>query len=131
MHKNFSMIEKIANDLVEIGRQQAILLCAPPASEVELRKKIDELLIHRKIYEAAMRDIITKSELANLILAHFQTLICKEAGVAEPPELIDYEELSKKIIKIVYWWTLGLYIRKSGTSKFLNIKNVLKLSIHE
>jgi predicted ATPase len=96
-------IEKITNDLVEIGRQQAILLCAPPASEVEIRKKIDELLIHRKVYEAAMRNIITRSELANLILAHFQTLICKEAGVAEPSELIDYEELSKKIIKIVYW----------------------------
>jgi hypothetical protein len=62
-----------------MGKEQAEKFSLPPVDSSELRNKIVELLIKRGNYECAVKGIITKNELANLILAHLQAFICKKA----------------------------------------------------
>jgi hypothetical protein len=94
-------VERLISSLILIGKEQAELLSLPPVDDSELRIKIYELLIERRSYECAMKGIITKNELANLILAHFQTFICNKAEVHEPSILPEYSGLVNKIIGLV------------------------------
>jgi len=93
--------ERLIRGLILIGKEQAEILSLPPVDNSELRKKIVDLLIERGNYECAMRGIITKNELANLIVAHFQTFICRQAEVKEPLVLPEYSGLVNKIIDLV------------------------------
>ena len=95
-------IEKITKNLIMIGNEQAYNLSLPKVPYIDLKNKIKELLIDRNVYKSAIKGIITKSEMANLILAHFQTLICENANTQEPSNLPEYSELADKIIKTVY-----------------------------
>ena len=74
-------IERLISGLILIGREQAEILSLPSVENDKLRGKIVELLIERGNYECAKHGIITKDELANLILAHFQTFLCNNAKV--------------------------------------------------
>ena len=94
-------IERLISGLILMGKEQAERLSLPPVDDSELRIKIDELLIERGNYECAMTGIITKNELANLILAHFQTFICNKAEVQEPSTLPEYSGLVNKIIDLL------------------------------
>ena len=95
-------VDAIIGGLVSIGNRMAERLSLPPVKQSSLRRKIKELLIDRDNYEIAMKGIITKDELANLILAHLQQFLCNEAGVKEPSELPNYIDLHRKIIEVVF-----------------------------
>lgn len=94
-------LERLISGLIPIGKERAEKLSLPPVDDIELRIKINEILIERGNYEGAMKGIITKNELANLLLAHFQTFICNKAKVREPLILPEYSDLVYKIIDLV------------------------------
>ena len=94
-------IERLISGLILVGKEQAERLSLPPVDDSEFGIKIFELLIERGNYECAKKGIITKNELANLILSRFQTYICNKAEVQEPSILPEYSGLVNKIIDLV------------------------------
>ena len=80
--------------LIACGQKLAVTLGLVIPENIKFKQKINEILIEREIYLAAEQKIITEEETATLLLQHFQTLICKEAGVCESQlTFVEYNDL--------------------------------------
>ena len=82
--------------LIDAGVMLAGRLSLPPPSREEYQKKIEEIFFERKNYEGALQGLITHREAVNLIIQHFQTLICRLAGAEEPSTAYDVEDIVNK-----------------------------------
>lgn len=91
----------MVDGLLQIGVVQASILELSPVNGSELRKKIEEILVEREAYVSLKQGLITKNEFANLILDHFQTLLCRHAGVDEPKIVPNYVGLVDKILELI------------------------------
>ena len=90
------------NKLIKCGKYLANLHSLPvPADEIFIAK-IDEILIKRESYNGALDGIITKEEMATLVLQHFQTLLCHNAGISESTLTKEWDELVALTIEALF-----------------------------
>ena len=89
-------------ELVKCGNKLAAQLNLPEPPESELRSKISEILVERNNYNGAIEGLITKDEIASLVLQHFQTLICSHANVSESKVNISWESVIPDTIEALF-----------------------------
>lgn len=99
-------IERLVAELTAVCKWQAETLSLAAPDGAEIRQKILELLVERQYYSAAMEGLLTKPEIANVIMAHFETLIWRSAGApgrGRHEELPSrYDDIAEKIVEIIY-----------------------------
>lgn len=99
-------IERLVAELTAVCEWQAETLSLAAPEGAEIRQKVLELLVERQYYRGAMQGLLTKREIASVLMQHFQTLICRSAGVPEPgrhEELPSrYDDIAQKIVEIIY-----------------------------
>lgn len=99
-------IERLVTELTAVCEWQAETLSLAAPEGAEVRRKVLELLVEREYYRAAMEGLLTKPEIANVIMAHFETLIWRSAGVpgrGRHEELPSrYDDIAEKVIEIIY-----------------------------
>ncbi|MEP1857427.1 MAG: hypothetical protein ABJI60_06490 [Kangiellaceae bacterium] len=74
-------------ELLECGVSLAEELGMEVPPREMFNSKIDEVLFERENYECAKSGLITNDELVNLVIAHFQTLVCNNSYADKPSEL--------------------------------------------
>ena len=84
-------------ELIQCGKKLASHLGLPKPSDKELSDKICEILIERENYSYAKEGLLTQEETASLLLQHFQTLICRVAGISEAELTIDWSGLVPEV----------------------------------
>ena len=96
------IIEPNIEKLVECGLLLAERLSLPSPADSEFRNKITEILYERDNYEAAVEGIITKGEMATLLMQHFQTLICRLAESEAPGKPFECDDIEKLMVKAIF-----------------------------
>ena len=83
--------------LLDCAKELSERLDLPLPEKHILLEKIDELLEGRENYLALQNNLITTNECANLLLGHFQTLICNNSSAEEPQKHPVSQSLIKKV----------------------------------
>ena len=99
-------IERLVAELTAVCEWQAETLSLAAPERAEIGRKVLELLVEREYYGAAMEGLLTIPEIASVIMAHFETLIWRSAGVparGRHEELPSrYADIAEKIVEIIY-----------------------------
>ncbi|MCL1039922.1 hypothetical protein L2750_22745 [Shewanella submarina] len=83
--------------LIESADLLAERMSLPKPDPISVRAKINEILYERGHLESLAQGISSIEELALLLLAHFQTLICNLAGVSQIDATYEFQDIHKAI----------------------------------
>ena len=90
------------SELVECAEKLSNEFKLPIVPKNRVIEKINELLIERNNYECVQLGIITKDELALVVLQHFQSLICNHANIEETEFVGSWERVIPEIMNALF-----------------------------